>query len=106
IESSDSVPRVAIAQLPAVLHRPKYFAHRHLDDAAGHQLAGLSANRFGLHARSEWIRGADLRPRAFTYSRSLGRPMESPSNFDRNASPRHAAIASIGVARAYTHHQH
>ena len=40
----------AASQLQALLCRPGHLGDRHLDDAAGDQLAGLSADPFGAAA--------------------------------------------------------
>src|SRR5689334_23550718 len=42
--------RTAVPQLPSVLCRADYLADRHLDDAAGHELAGVPADRIGSAA--------------------------------------------------------
>ena len=62
----------AASKLPAVLRRAGNFADRHVDDAAGDELAGLSADGFGSAARRRGICGADSHVFAGAICRSLG----------------------------------
>ncbi len=107
IVSSPSLARLAGAappQLPALLLRSGHLADRHLDDAAGHQLAGLSPDPFGAAAGHRQLRGADRLLRAGALCGRLGGAPQSPQAAGVDASRRRRPVARPGRAHAGARH--
>ena len=90
----------------AVLRRAGNFADRHLDDAAGDELAGLPADGIGAAAGHRRIRGADSHIFAGAVCGRVGRPVGPASRADRDANSGDAAIVRAGGADAFQSHQH
>src|SRR5580698_4668113 len=68
----------AIPQLSAFLFWPEHFRDRKLDDAAGNDVAGLSADSFRIAARHRELRRSDCFVRTGPGGGRLGGAVESP----------------------------
>ena len=100
-----SVPRAPLAQLPPVLHRPGHLPDWHLDDAAGHRVAGLPPHRLGVPAWRRQLRRPDPLIFHSAAGRRVGGPVGSPQGADCDTGARDGAVACpCGTDAERAHH--
>src|ERR1700733_6851384 len=94
------VAGAATSQLPAFLFRPDYLGDWQLDDAAGHDVAGVSNDPFGAAAWRCELRGTDCFIFAWAVCGCVGGAPESPQAAGRDASGCCGAVACFGSVDA------
>ena len=96
--------RAAASQLPAVLRRPEHLAHRHMDDAHRHVVAGLPAYEVGAAAGHGRLRGPDSHVSGCALRRRVGRSARSPPGAGVDPGAVHGAVAAAGRAHVLRPH--